>query len=73
MHHGRLRRLDLDIAAGVVERAVRHIMGILVDKPGMRWGLDRLKRVHHLRCILVIGMWNAFEDNLAGRKLRPTA
>jgi hypothetical protein len=69
MRYQRLRRLDLDIATGIVEGAVRHIVGIRLDGPGMRWGLDRLERVLHLRCILVNGMWDDFVDHLAGRQL----
>lgn len=65
MRYHRLRRLDLDIGTGVVEGAVRHVIGIRLDGPGMRWGLDRLERVLHLRCILVNGMWEAFVDHLA--------
>jgi hypothetical protein len=70
MHYQRLRRLDLDIATGVVEGAVRHVVGIRFDGPGMRWGLDRLERLLHLRCILVNGMWDDFVAHLAGRAIR---
>jgi hypothetical protein len=71
MRYQRLRRLDLDIATGIVEGAVRHIIGIRLDGPGMRWGLDRLERVLQLRCVLVNGMWDAFVDHLAaGEQLR---
>ena len=65
MRYQHLRRLDLDIATGVVEGAVRHIIGIRMDGPGMRWGLDRLEHVLHLRCILVNGMWDDFVNHLA--------
>lgn len=70
MRYQRLRRYDLDIATGIVEGAVRHVIGIRLDGPGMRWGLDRLERVLHLRCILVNGMWEDFERYLANRQLR---
>jgi hypothetical protein len=73
MRYQRLRRLDLDIATGVVEGAVRHVVGIRLDGPGMRWGLDRMERVVHLRCILVNGMWDDFERHLADRHLRLAA
>lgn len=65
MRYQRLRRLDLDIATGIVEGAVRHIIGMRLDGPGMRWGLDRLERVLHLRCILVNGVWGDFAAHLA--------
>ena len=71
MHYQRLRRLDLDIATGIVEGAVRNIIGVRMDGPGMRWGLDRLERVLHLRCVLVNGMWDEFAVDLAqNRNLR---
>lgn len=69
MRYGRLRRLDLDIGTGVVEGAVRHVVGMRFDGPGMRWGLDRLERVLHLRCVLVNGLWNAFESFIAKENL----
>ena len=65
--YARLRRLNLDIATGVVEGAVRHIIGTRFDGPGMRWGLDRLERLLHLRCILVNGMWDDFVHYLAAK------
>jgi len=68
MRYQRLRRLDLDIATGVVEGAVRHIVGMRFDGPGMRWGLDRLERLLHLRCILVNGQWDDFEKHLAAKQ-----
>jgi hypothetical protein len=73
MRYQHLRRLDLDIATGVVEGAVRHVVGIRLDGPGMRWGLDRMERVLHLRCVLVNGMWDAFAQYLASRPLRLAA
>ncbi|MCA9599633.1 MAG: hypothetical protein KC776_40270 [Myxococcales bacterium] len=67
MKYARLRRLDLDIATGVVEGAVRHIIGTRFDGPGMRWGLDRLERLLHLRCILVNDMWDEFVHYLVAK------
>ena len=64
MRYQRLRRLDLDIATGVVEGAVRHLVGIRFDGPGMRWG-DRRERLLHLRCVLINGQWEQFGEYLA--------
>lgn len=64
MRYQRLRRLDLDIATGVVEGAVRHLVGIRFDGPGMRWG-DRRERLLHIRCILINGQWDDFASYLA--------
>jgi hypothetical protein len=68
MRYHHLRRLDLDIATGIVEGAVRHVIGMRLDGPGMRWGLDRLEHVLHLRCILVNGMWDEFVARLAAEQ-----
>lgn len=64
MRYRRLRRLDLDIATGVVEGAVRHVVGIRFDGPGMRWG-DRRERLLHLRCVLINGQWRQLAKYLA--------
>jgi hypothetical protein len=74
MRYQHLRRLDLDIATGIVEGAVRHVIGMRMDGPGMRWGLDRLEHILHLRCILVNGMWDDFVAHLAnGEQVRLAA
>ena len=59
MRYLRLRRLDLDIATGAVEGAVRHVVGMRLDGPGMRWG-DRRERLLHLRCVLINDQWDDF-------------
>jgi len=64
MRYQRLRRLDLDIATGVVEGAVRHVVGIRFDGPGMRWG-DRRERLLHLRCAFINGQWPQLGEYLA--------
>jgi len=61
MHYASLRSRDLDIATGSVEGAVRNVVGMRLDGPGMRWSPQRAERVLHLRCILVNGQWGAFE------------
>ena len=67
MRYRRLRRLDLDIATGVVEGAVRHLVGIRFDGPGMRWG-DRRERLLHLRCILLNGQWQQLGEFLSTKE-----
>ncbi len=69
MGYQRLRRLDLDIATGVVEGAVRHLVGMRFDGPGMHWG-DRRELLLHIRCVLINGQWNDFVDYLAKQHLR---
>jgi hypothetical protein len=65
MRYAVLRDADLDIATGAVEGAVRNLVRMRLDGPGMRWGIDRAERVLHLRCVLLNGQWEAFSDHLA--------
>jgi hypothetical protein len=60
MQYSKLRRADLEIGSGVVEGAVRHLVGVRLDGPGMRWGRDRAEAVLHLRCVLINGLWDDF-------------
>jgi hypothetical protein len=68
MQYHRLRRQDLDIGTGIVEGAVRHLVGMRLDGPGMRWGRDRAEMVLHLRCILLNGQWDDFVRYLAAKE-----
>jgi hypothetical protein len=65
MKYAKLRQQDLDIGSGVVEGAVRHLVGVRLDGPGMRWGRDRAEAVLHLRSVLINGLWNDFTRYLA--------
>ena len=67
MQYHRLRRQDLDIGSGVVEGAVRHLVGVRLDGPGMRWSRDRMEAVLYLRCVLINGQWDDFERALASK------
>jgi Transposase len=73
MQYAKLRADDLEIGSGVVEGAVRHLVGVRLDGPGMRWGRDRAEAILHLRCVLINGMWDDFThylDTLADFRLR---
>jgi hypothetical protein len=65
MRYQDLRRRDLDIGSGVVEGAVRNLIGLRLDGPGMRWSRGRSERLLHLRCILLNGQWDDFANYLA--------
>jgi hypothetical protein len=67
MRYDELRRDGLDIGSGAVEGAVRNVIAVRLDGPGMRWGRERSELLLHLRCILVSGQWDAFENYLAAR------
>lgn len=65
MHYDSLRERDLDIGTGAVEGAVRNLIAIRLDGPGMRWGRERAERILHLRCILISGLWDEFLAHVA--------
>jgi len=67
MKYRDLRRRDLDIGSGAVEGAVRNLVGIRLDGPGMRWSRGRAERLLHLRCILLNEQWDDFVAHLAAR------
>ena len=60
MDYGRWRAEDLVIASGVVEGAVRYVVGERMDNSGMRWVEERAEAVLLLRCIEVNGDWEDF-------------
>ena len=60
MNYRAFRRQGFEIGTGVAEGAVRNLVGLRLDGPGMRWGWERAEKVLHLRCILLNGQWDAF-------------
>lgn len=67
MRYQRLRQQGLVISSGLIEGTVRHLVGMRLDGPGMRWGKARAEAVLQLRCVLLNGMWTEFESYLARR------
>ncbi len=67
MRYHALRCDDLDIATGVIEGAIRNLVRMRLDGPGMRWSRGRSECVLHLRCILLNGQWDQFAAHLARR------
>lgn len=67
MRYPQMRRQQLDIATGAVEGAVRNLVGMRLDGPGMRWGLVRAEWILHLRCIFLNGQWDDFIEHLASK------
>src|SRR6266850_1661962 len=70
MLYDELRAEDLEVASGVVEGAVRHVIGKRFDSSGMRWIRERAEALLQLRCIEINGDWSAFID-FTKAKLRP--
>jgi hypothetical protein len=67
MRYHALRHDDLDIGTGAAEGAVRNLVRMRLDGPGMRWSRGRSEWVLHLRCILLNGQWDEFAAHLARR------
>jgi hypothetical protein len=67
MQYNRLRAQDIDIGSGIIEGAARHLLGVRLDGPGMRWGRDRMEWVLHLRCIVINGQWDDFVSYLGAQ------
>ncbi len=68
MRYDLLRKQGLDIGTGAVEGAVRNVVAVRLDGPGMRWGRERSELVLHLRCILLSDQWCDFVAYLAKRR-----
>ena len=73
MRYDRLRRDDLPIGTGVIEGAVRNLIAIRLDGPGMRWGRDRSELVLQLRCILLNGQWSEFHTYVSAQSIKLAA
>ena len=74
MRYGEYREWGLVIGTGAVEGAVRNVVGMRQDGPGMRWGRGRDELILQLRCIVVNGQWKEFAEFVEkwdARKLRP--
>lgn len=68
MNYQRLRKQGLVISSGLIEGTVRHLVGMRMDGPGMRWGKGRAEAVLQLRCVVLNGLWTEFEEYLAARE-----
>jgi hypothetical protein len=65
MRYADFRDHDWDIGSGAVEGAVRNLVGMRFDGPGMRWGRTRAERLLHLRCILLNRQWAEFAHSIS--------
>jgi hypothetical protein len=62
MRYARWRQQDLVIASGVIEGAVRYVIGERMDCSGMRWIEGKAEAILQLRCIEVNGLWDHFYE-----------
>lgn len=60
MRYARWIKQDLVIGTGVIEGAVRYVIGERMDCSGMRWLEGKAEAILHIRCLEVNGLWNDF-------------
>jgi hypothetical protein len=60
LNYKRVAELDLEMASGMVEGAVKNILGLRFDHGGMRWITERAEALLQLRCIEANGQWDDF-------------
>jgi hypothetical protein len=60
MDYKKVRWMDLELASGAVEGAVKHVIGYRFDHGGMRWIRERAEALLQLRCIEINGQWESF-------------
>lgn len=65
MTYPTLIREGVDIATGVIEGTVKHVVGARLDGSEMRWSPARAERVLALRLVIVNGAWDGFEAHAA--------
>ena len=60
MRYHQLGDEDLEVSTGLIEGAIKNIIGRRCDQGGMRWIKERAESVLQLRCIAANGDWDAF-------------
>lgn len=60
MNYQSLLKRDLEIATGIVEGAVKNLIGARFDFGGSRWIRERAEALLQLRCIDRNGQWDSF-------------
>ena len=60
MNYGELLAQDLEISTGMIEGAIKNVIGRRFDYGGSRWVKERAEALLQLRCIEVNGDWEAF-------------
>jgi hypothetical protein len=60
MNYRELKKQDLEIGSGMVEGAVKYVIGKRCDHGGMRWIKERAEALLQLRCLELNGHWEGF-------------
>lgn len=60
-----LRRDGLPIGSGAIEGAIRQLVRLRLDGPGMRWSPARAEFILQLRCVVLNNQWDSFMQHVA--------
>jgi len=58
MPYKELREQGLEIGSGMIESAVRQVVALRLEGPGMKWGESRDQLILHLLCVRLSGAWD---------------
>jgi len=58
MPYKELREQQLEIGSGMIESAVRQVVALRLEGPGMKWGEGRDQLILHLLCVRLSGAWD---------------
>jgi hypothetical protein len=72
LDYKQVRGLDLELASGAVEGAIKHVIGQRFDHGGMRWIRERAEALLQLRCIEINGDWDRFIQWVHDKRQRDT-
>jgi hypothetical protein len=62
---------ELEIGSGAVESAVRQVVELRFDGPGMRWGDTRPQHMLNLVCARLSGQWEMLEERIRKEAAHP--
>ncbi|MDI6773664.1 MAG: transposase [bacterium] len=62
MPYKELREQKLEIGSGMIESAVRQVVALRLEGPGMKWGERRDQLILHLLCVRLSGAWNTLVE-----------
>lgn len=65
MPYAKFRRDGLPIGSGAIEGAIRQLVRLRLDGPGMRWSPARAEHILQLRCVVLNAQWDDFMQHVA--------
>ena len=64
MPYKELREQGLEIGSGMIESAVRQVVALRLEGPGMKWGAHRDQLILHLLCVRLSGGWDILVETI---------